>query len=77
MTDKQILDYLNETIDEVSVVRDIKHGVNFSVCGCSSKSGCPIEANGPTIRLAIYRLYMIDKENKPNRYWEGHEREDS
>src|SRR6185295_19010012 len=51
--DKERLDWCEENIDDVTVLRDIQRGVKWEITYCADESGCQVENKEPTFREAI------------------------
>ncbi len=64
MSDTEILDWIEEHVDDVAVIRDIGRGVRWEVIACADATGCQIEAHQPTLRMAIKILMRRDQRTK-------------
>jgi hypothetical protein len=51
--DTEDLDWAEDNLDDVTVTRDVKRGVNWEITYCSNESGCQIETKRKTLRAAI------------------------
>lgn len=59
-TDKAILDWLGENMNELSVTRDVTDGARFTIDYCAASTGCAVELEGRSLRGLVERAMMLD-----------------
>jgi len=59
-TDNYILEWIEKRVDDITIRRDVSAGVKVEVSACSSRSGCPIEKQGNSVRQVVSQLIRED-----------------
>jgi hypothetical protein len=60
MTDKAIVDWMEERADDLSIHRD-KSGTKVILSFCSTRAGCPVDVEAPTVREAVEKALRADR----------------
>lgn len=63
-SDKAILDWLEENMNELSVVRDISEGDRFCIDWCASSTGCAVTLEGRSLRGLAALAMSFDQPEK-------------
>jgi len=61
MNDKELLDWAEEHVDDVQILRDLSAGTRVILNFCYEKTGCPGEVTGRNLREAIALAAEEDK----------------